>query len=213
MTKQKAGYLAWHCDAHRRDAKGQNQYQCICHGLWHWWNERKGHRFKKRKETTSENRTAIKLTRGMEAIIDPDMFDILNEYKWSAVSRGGGSYSARTAITIERIGKKRQICFPMHHAIIGRPLGKLEVDHINRNSLDNRRVNLRIVTHHQNMTNLTRQPNLDLIGVGWDKRRSKWHAQATVKGRTHFLGYFDDPKKASEAYKSALLNLAGIKLS
>lgn len=44
------GYLQWHADAERRTKLGQKQYQCRCHGLWLWWDERKGHKLTERGE-------------------------------------------------------------------------------------------------------------------------------------------------------------------
>lgn len=41
------GYVASHNEAERRIELGQKQYQCLCCDKWHWWNERKGHTFKK----------------------------------------------------------------------------------------------------------------------------------------------------------------------
>jgi hypothetical protein len=39
-------------------------------------------------------------------------------------------------------------------------------------------------------------------GVSWDKYRKRWYAQAMVNRKHIFLGYFDNPVKASEAYET-----------
>lgn len=82
--------------------------------------------------------------------------------------------------------------------------GKLVVDHYDHNTLNNRKSNLRIVTHAQNMQN--RSPEITsqyskLRGVTFDKRNQKWHASLNHNGRRHFFGYFDTMEKADVAVK------------
>lgn len=97
----------------------------------------------------------ITLTQGKVAIVDDDDFDWLNQVKWFTKITGNGtrSYAAR----FKRINKRPTTIY-MHRAIMTDDLeavgltGK-EVDHINRNTLDNRRENLRVCTKQQNLAN------------------------------------------------------------
>ena len=76
---------------------------------------------------------------------------------------------------------------------------ELELDHINRNSLDNRRENLRRCTRKQNMQN--RGPHRGKYkGVSFEARRNKWRATIRLDGHCKHLGYFDCPKKAALKY-------------
>jgi hypothetical protein len=75
----------------------------------------------------------------------------------------------------------------LHHYLIGRPLYGLEVDHINRNKLDNRKANLRFVTHSEN------QRNKPLRGcVSYRKERGTW--RVVILGK-----YYGEYKSKSEA--------------
>jgi len=73
----------------------------------------------------------IRLTQGKYAIVDPEDYERLNKYKWH-VNKGTNTYYACRNF---RIGKKR-IGIKMHREIINLP-NHLDVDHINRNGLDN----------------------------------------------------------------------------
>ncbi|HUB72809.1 MAG TPA: HNH endonuclease [Solirubrobacteraceae bacterium] len=80
-----------------------------------------------------------------------------------------------------------------------------EVDHVNGNRLDNRRVNLRVASHSENMQNrhgLTATNTSGYRGVSWHKRRRKWIAYAQLDGRAYYLGYFDTAEEADEAVKA-----------
>ena len=94
--------------------------------------------------------------------------------------------------------------------IMGEPNGK-DVDHINRNPLDNRRENLRICTHQQNQYNRTKQSNntSGFKGVSFNKEKQKFEARIGIDGKSKFLGYFDTAEKASECYKQAALKHHG----
>lgn len=91
----------------------------------------------------------------------------------------------------------------MHRQILGlRPGGSRgrspEGDHINRNKLDNRRLNLRVVTRSGNNQN-RRWPvgKSGYRGVVWDRSHSSWRAILTLDGKQHSFGRFDDPAEAA----------------
>lgn len=79
------------------------------------------------------------------------------------------------------------------------------VDHINGNTMDNRKCNLRIVTPKINLMNRTMQPSntSGVTGVTWFKRDSKWMAQIIVDGKHIHLGYYEKFEDAVKARKEA----------
>ena len=73
-----------------------------------------------------------------------------------------------------------------------------QVDHINRGRCDNRIVNLRAVDNQENMRN-SKMPKTNtsgMVGVGWDKARSKWAAQIMVDKKKVNLGLFSNKDDA-----------------
>jgi len=137
----------------------------------------------------------IKLSQGKESIIDEDMFDYLNQWKWHV--RNG--YAARTME-----GSRNQGLIFMHRLIAGTKKG-METDHINRNTLDNRRSNLRNCTKSQNQANSKlRSDNSSCFrGVHWDKVNRKYRSSIRFSGKRICLGCFDDPGDAARAYDDA----------
>lgn len=91
------------------------------------------------------------------------------------------------------------------HVLIMNPGKNEEVDHINGNRLDNRRENLRICTHQQNMMNRGIQKNntSGVIGVYYSEKYSKWHARIKVNGKYIHLGYFNNLDEAACVRKNA----------
>jgi len=92
----------------------------------------------------------------------------------------------------------------LHRFILNCP-PSMCVDHIDGNTLDNRRSNLRICTRAENSRNRRKNNNSTsgYKGVFWNKLYSKWAAYIRANNKRIFLGYFDDPKKAYEAYVAA----------
>lgn len=89
----------------------------------------------------------IRLTQGLYALVSDSDYKALNIYKWTASLESNNKkfYAIRWLD-----GKKIR----MHRAIMKNQLIKdpsLVVDHINHNSLDNRRSNLRVCTQRENM--------------------------------------------------------------
>jgi hypothetical protein len=100
----------------------------------------------------------------------------------------------------------------VHRVVMARVLGRhLErnekVDHINGNGLDNRRCNLRVVTHAENLANRPgwKQSSSKYKGVTFFKRDQKWQAKICPKGKTIHLGYFEDEKEAAHEYNKAAI--------
>lgn len=92
----------------------------------------------------------------------------------------------------------------LHRFIMDAPDG-LFVDHINGNTLDNRRENLRFVTHTQNMQNSTipRNNQSGVRNVHWQSQSGKWAVQITANGKKHHLGLFEDFDVAARVAESA----------
>lgn len=88
------------------------------------------------------------LGRGKHTLVDADDYEWLSHWSWNLSRRG---YASAT-ITVSR-GVKKKLC--MHRLIMGTPMRGWETDHINRDRLDNRRANLRIVTGYENRMNRT----------------------------------------------------------
>jgi len=153
----------------------------------------------------SRSRTGllIPLTQGKFAIVDPEDYDNLIKYKWIAHQDGKKYYAYRT---IPYTKKK----IAMHRQIMHAPKG-LIVDHIDGDSLNNRRSNLHICTPAQNGYN--RHPSHKSFsgykGVYWHKHHGKWHVRITKFGRTHYLGSFADPAEAARAYDKKAKELFG----
>jgi hypothetical protein len=141
----------------------------------------------------------IPLTRGQFAIVDDEDFEFLAQWKWHALKQPKTHYAART-VKIE--GRKTTIW--MHRLINGTPDGSL-TDHINGDGLDNRRENLRSVTHQDNMINCARHVSGSsrFRGVSWHIRQGCWIAQITVDRKNIYLGRFSTELAAHEAYTAA----------
>lgn len=100
----------------------------------------------------------------------------------------------------------------MHRLIMGFVHGDgREVDHINRNGLDNRRANLREATRAENIHNTG--PHADgsssYKGVGWSRVSRCWRAYIWDGGRQIHLGLFVDRESAARAYDVAAREMRG----
>lgn len=111
--------------------------------------------------------------------------------------QGGSSVYAHRVIAERMIGRKL--------------LGAERVDHINGNGTDNRRENLRVVTHAQNLMNRPgwRKSSSKYKGVTFYKRDHKWQAKICPSGKTMHLGYFDQELDAAKAYNAAAMQHFG----
>lgn len=89
----------------------------------------------------------------------------------------------------------------LHRALLGLANGdSRQGDHIDRNRLDCRRSNLRILPPAANSQNVPARGGASRYrGVTWSKQKGKWKAGAKLGGRYHHIGHFDDEDQAGAA--------------
>lgn len=147
----------------------------------------------------------ISLSQGQSAIVDRDDFEILSKTNWYAhwSPSSKSFYAVRKS---PRNGGQGKMVW-MHREIMGLAFGDiLLVDHINGDSLDNRKANLRFANKAENGRN--RKPTGKVKGVTFN-RNKKWVAQITVNRKNIYLGSYTSQELAHEAYKEAAARLHG----
>lgn len=146
----------------------------------------------------------VPLDNGEFAIIDAEDAERILPYKWSAQLRPNGKFYARRS----EGGK----IIMMHREIAGTEKG-LDTDHWDKDSLNNRRKNLRPCTRSLNSMNRGRQSNNTTgykgVTVARDKRKNKYQAQIVINGKQTFIGLFYGPYAAAIAYDEVALATYG----
>lgn len=139
----------------------------------------------------------IKLSKGRFAIVDDEDYEWLSQWNWYC---GGNGYASRS----QYIPKYKNKIVYMHREIMKAPSG-MECDHINGDPLDNRKSNLRLCTHKQNLASQKRPKNntSGYKGVIRSSSGKKWKAEIRIENRPVHLGTFEDPTKAAQAYDNA----------
>lgn len=124
-------------------------------------------------------------------LVDDEDFDNVSAFRWTLKPEG---YVWRSVH-----GGRRHVY--LHRQLLGLTWGdKREADHKNRNRLDNRRTNLRILTQAKNRQNTPALGGLSPYrGVTYDSARAKWVAQAQMDRRHYFLGRYESESEAAEA--------------
>lgn len=141
----------------------------------------------------------IPLTQGKFALVDAADYDLLSMFKWYACRRGQSFY-AGTNIK----GRK----FLMHLLLLGKRPG-LETDHINRNGLDNRRSNLRQVTHAENMRNRRMLTSNKSGFRGVRSYQGRHIAALKYYGKEIYLGSYSTAEEAARAFDAKAKELVG----
>jgi len=138
---------------------------------------------------------------GHQIQIDDADLPILEGYRWRVKDFSARGYGPCMYV----IGNHRVL---LHRLLIGAIKGQF-VDHANGDSLDNRRDNLRLCTHAQNMANrkMARHNRTGLKGV--ERKGNGWRARITKDGVRCHLGYFKTAAEAAAAFTEAARRLHG----
>lgn len=131
-------------------------------------------------------------------LVDDADYEKYNQYNWSPHFNGQKYYPVRK---VKIDGKSREIY--LHREIMDAPKG-VHVDHINGDSLDCRRENMRFVTHSQNAMNrrIRSDNKTGVVGVS-QTRSGKYLACCSVDGRLKRIGLFPTLEEAKAAREAA----------
>lgn len=129
-------------------------------------------------------------------IFDDEDQELVMQYHWYVNEPTPGIFYAVTS------GYPGISSLRMHNLVMGFTGGPLEVDHINRNGLDNRRRNLRSCSRQQNNANQgPRKGTSRYKGVRFNK--GKWTAQIMIDRVSIHLGRHETELGAAAAYDKA----------
>lgn len=159
----------------------------------------------------------IALTKGAVALVDDNVYDFLNSWSWQLGSNG---YAVRTESVDNSVKPvRRQI---LMHRVIYEYVNssipdKLEIDHINKNKLDNHISNLKLCTHLENCNNRNVDNKTHYKGVTYQNyiykkgkkypRRKPYQAKIMINGVRKSLGFFETAEEAGAAYNKAYLEM------
>jgi len=151
----------------------------------------------------------IELSQGYSTIVDDDDYEYLRQFNWSY----DGRYALRTVYNDKT---KKLETLRMHRLVINTPKGT-DTDHINRDKLDNRKVNLRICSHSENLRNKPKYKNnrVGFKGVSIKKNRYKNKVYESIIARIRidnkqiYLGCFQSIELAAKAYNQAAIKYHG----
>lgn len=152
-------------------------------------------------------------TVNVDVLVDDDNFEELNKYKWRLTKQGYASRSLSSAGN-----KKRGVIVLMHRQIMKVTDRKQKVDHLNHNILDNRKQNLRICTHAENLRNHTshRDSRSEYLGVSIQHQKYKDKIYISISAQIHtsdgkklHIGCYTTEHEAARAYDRKAIELFG----
>ena len=120
------------------------------------------------------------------AIVDDCDFERISAFKWWYTKGKNKYYAIRDRNKLITMANEVMM-------ITG------EIDHIDGNSLNNQRVNLRKCSHSDNMKNRTCRSKSGYYGVR--KHRNKWVTNFNGK----YIGLFNSPENAAKAYNEMVI--------
>jgi AP2-like factor, euAP2 lineage len=147
----------------------------------------------------------ITLTRGYSAKVDDDDFEVLKKMKWYCLSpKGTDRHYAYRNVLLES-GKRGTVSMHRYLADVKDP--KIDVDHWDRDGLNNQRYNLRVCTRTLNNANgkMPKNNTSGFKGVSFDLKRGLW--KAGVDGK--HIGRYNEKDEAARAYNKAAFDLWG----
>jgi hypothetical protein len=149
----------------------------------------------------------IPLTKGFFALVDDEDYESLMKFKWYAREVHRSVYAER-GCKVTNGKREAPGTLKMHRIIMNCPDG-MQVDHINHNSLDNRKVNLRLCTPRQNQFNKRPIIKYGRRYMGVDNNGFSWVARIVVNYKKIYLGSHETEEAAAIAYNNAAIKHFG----
>lgn len=149
----------------------------------------------------------IRLTMGEIGVCDLDDLPLIRGIRWMACGqrRPGLSYMKGWGVENDK-----SILLLCHRMLTNCP-PDMVVDHVNRDSLDNRRINMRKCLQSENVINSKVNANntSGFRGVDWLSRHGYWRSRIRSNGVKMSLGAFATPEDAARAYDRKAIELHG----
>lgn len=154
----------------------------------------------------------VELANGGFTQIDDADWPLVSPYVWRHYTkRRLGSSVTYADARVTTNGKWGYL--QMHRLILGLSDPRVQVDHRNRDGLDNRRANLRVATNSQNHANqdkpITNTSGYKGVSRNRTNKLHPWFAQIGVNRKQLYLGCFSTPAEAALAYDRAALQHFG----
>jgi hypothetical protein len=151
----------------------------------------------------------INLTQGQFTIVSDKYYKYLIQWKWWAKKVISGKFYV---VRNERVNGKNKTIYM--HRVIAELMDldlSCDIDHKDRDSLNNTCENLRSATKSGTCQNRGKQRNNTSghPGVSWRKKKVKWEAYIRVNHKRKHLGYFDNMEEAAKVYEEASVNYFG----
>ncbi len=146
----------------------------------------------------------IAVAGGLVALIDADDFELVKADHWAPDFQRNTTYVRRHFINARGVRTNQYL-----HTLL---TGWAMVDHINGDGLDNRRTNLRPVTHVENARNMRKTRGASQYkGVSRSTGRTTniWRARIKLPAGELRLGAFANEADAARAYDTAARELFG----
>lgn len=137
----------------------------------------------------------IPLSQNKVTIVDDEDYEFLNQWKWYAIRDHNNYYAARSIHVKDKCHQVRI------HKVLMNPLNGYEVDHKNRDGLDNRKSNLRVCLHSENGRNRRPWGKSKYLGVSYWNRSLVANIQVNRKNIR--LGSYRSEEEAAKAYDEA----------
>lgn len=148
---------------------------------------------------------SIQLTKGKITIVDDEDYDFLSAYGWYA------SETQKKGVFYAKASIKNRPTY-LHRFLLGIVDRKISVDHIDGDTLNNQKYNLRTCTHSQNMQNKKQRiSTYKYKGVLRKKYKDReyWFAYISIKGVNTYIGSFKNEEQAALAYNERAKELWG----
>lgn len=153
--------------------------------------------------------------KNLYVLVDDEDYEYLNQFQWQD---NGVGYAKRHLPKVN--GKRKDLLMSRE---IMKATGALQVDHIDRNPLNNQKNNLRLATQTQNHINTNKKPSntsgykgvylekycYSKNGKQYLRKSNPWVAQIKIDKKATRLGSFATPKDAARAYNLKALEVYG----